>query len=333
MDIYFTEDYGKLYEEHENAKVHRIQFESEHGKVSYVFLIREIPYEVDGKTYYDIITPYGFGGPKIIETTDAGRLMDDFYTHFHEYCVENRIVSEFVRFHPLENLQERHTFNGEAVSVGRQVIRDLKQPITKNMSKSLRKNYHVALENGVTVQFDSDGKRLNKFLELYYETMDRNQAESYYYFPTSFFEQMFRSLKDHFLFTHVYFKGEMIASGLALYGRDYSYGFLGGTTEAGYRHNANACLEIETMKWMKEKGLSYYIMGGGYDGEDGIYNFKKQFAKDSDYEYHIGKKVHQKDIYERLVEQHEKETNILEETFFPAYRAPIKKDNLITQST
>lgn len=324
MDLYFTPAYGKLYETHENATLHQVTFENEYGKVWYVFLMRKVPYEVGDRTYYDIITPYGFGGPVIVETTDEDRLLNGFYTHFHDYCLENNIVAEFVRFHPLENVKERENFPGDVVNVGRQIIRNLKQSMNKNISKSVRYNYRKALENGVTVEFDSIGEKMDKFLELYYETMNRNEAEEYYYFSPQFFERLNRTLKGHFVYIHVKVKGRVVASGLALYGKDYAYAFLGGATEEGYRYKANECIEMATMKWLKEKEISYYLMGGGYNGEDGIYNFKKKFAKDSDYDYHIGKKIHQQDIYGALIQKRlENGKEITDNGFFPAYRAPL----------
>lgn len=324
MDIYFTPEYGKLYEEHEKATVHQISFNNEYGKVWYVFLVREIPYQVDGTTYYDILTPYGFGGPVIIETTDSNRLLDEFYEHFHEYCSENRIISEFIRFHPLANVTEREKFSGDVVEVGRQVIRDLTQPLKQNMSKSVRYNHRKALKDGISVQFDTTGEHLDQFLKLYYETMDRNEAVDYYYFSPQFFEKINNTLKGHYVYTHIRFHGEIIASGLALYGEKYAYAFLGGSSEKGYSLRSTESIEVETMKWMKDKGVNYYILGGGYGEEDGIYQFKKKFAKDSDYYYHIGKKIHNPSVYQRLAEKHKTlMEGELDPDFFPVYRSPL----------
>lgn len=65
IDLYFDKNYGKLYEKAEKGKAKIFKFENELGKITNQFLIREIPEKVDGKIYYDIVTPYGYGGPVI----------------------------------------------------------------------------------------------------------------------------------------------------------------------------------------------------------------------------------------------------------------------------
>ncbi|MEG1578858.1 MAG: hypothetical protein RR336_08850, partial [Oscillospiraceae bacterium] len=66
MDIYFDENYGKLYEEIECGTAEVFRFSSELGEVKHQFIQREIPILLaDGKTRFDLITPYGYGGPLV----------------------------------------------------------------------------------------------------------------------------------------------------------------------------------------------------------------------------------------------------------------------------
>ena len=55
--------------------------------------------------YNDIVTPYGYGGPIAIADSENDRkqLIDKYYKEFAQCCVDNNIVSEFVRFHPIIN--------------------------------------------------------------------------------------------------------------------------------------------------------------------------------------------------------------------------------------
>ena len=64
-DIYFDNNYGKLYEKVENGIAKVFEYEDENGKITNQFIVREIPEKIDGKIYYDIVTPYGYGGPKV----------------------------------------------------------------------------------------------------------------------------------------------------------------------------------------------------------------------------------------------------------------------------
>lgn len=65
IDIYFDENYGKLYEEKENGKAEVYIFKTKEGRIVNQFIKREIPITISGEKYYDIITPYGYGGPII----------------------------------------------------------------------------------------------------------------------------------------------------------------------------------------------------------------------------------------------------------------------------
>lgn len=326
MKLYFSEKYAQLYEKHENAVAKSFNYECNYGKLTNVFLEKEIPFMIDNKTYYDICTPYGYGGPRIIETSNAQMLMKEYQKAFKDYCMKERIVSEFIRFHPLENNGLREFFDGEVDYVGPQIIRDLKQPINTNMSKRMMKQYRSNIRKGMTILIDDTGQYQEEFIEMYYSTMNMNKAEDYYYFQPDFFENMHRTLKNHYIYIYICLENKIIAGGLILYGDTYGYGFLVGTRPEYYESSPNINIEIEGMKWLKEKGLSYYLMGGGHKGEDGIYQFKKKFAKDSDYHFHVGKKIHIPEIYNQLILQRfgEKSEDI-SPSFFPAYRAEISR--------
>src|SRR6478735_1307981 len=89
LDVYFDDNYGKLYEKVENGKAEIFNFNYKFGIIKNQFIKREIPIRINNEIYYDIVTPYGYGGPVIIK------------------CEENKIVSEFIRFHPiLENAED-----------------------------------------------------------------------------------------------------------------------------------------------------------------------------------------------------------------------------------
>ena len=62
-DIYFTPQYCKIYENNGDGLLRNSTMNSKYGKVYYNFLLREIDWLIDNKRYYDITTPYGYGGP------------------------------------------------------------------------------------------------------------------------------------------------------------------------------------------------------------------------------------------------------------------------------
>lgn len=330
MNLYFDEKYGKLYENHEKAELTTFDFENENGKIKYMFLKREVPYLINDTIYYDILTPYGYGGPIILKSYNKKQLLTDYHGAFSNYCQEHGIVSEFVRFHLIENEEIRKQFYGEVDCIGRHIVRDLSKSIEEDMSSRILRYYRGNKKKEIKTVYDYEGTYIDSFMEVYYQTLDKNNAQPYYYFDHSFFKNLNATLSGNYVYVHIFLDDLIIASELILFGDTYSYAFLKGTRSGYYDgvSNVNVNMEIDGMKLMKKKDVKYYIMGGGHNGEDGIYNFKKKFDKKSDFHYFLGKKIHNEEIYKKLVEQRFDSSDIPEENpFFPAYRTPESTEN------
>lgn len=65
IDFYFDKNYGKLYENVEDGIQEIFEYEDENGKISNQFIKRKIDTKINNKEYFDIVTPYGYGGPII----------------------------------------------------------------------------------------------------------------------------------------------------------------------------------------------------------------------------------------------------------------------------
>ena len=65
--------------------------------------------------------------------------------------------------------------------------------------------------------------------------------------------------------------------------------------------------------------MKNFVLGGGYGADDGIFLYKLALAPHGEYEFYIGRKIFDKDVYEALVNIREKES--LNSGFFPLYRS------------
>ena len=322
MSLYFRKEYGLLYEEHEQAEFQQFEHHSSDGDVTFSYLKREIPYKINGETYYDIISPYGYGGPMIVEASNKQKAYQQFENAFKSHCENEKIVSEFVRFHPYKNDDLLDWYSGEVIHHGPIIVRDLRLSNKEEFSKSVMKDYRKSVRNGLTVEFDEEGKCLEEYLEIYYSTMKRNHANSYYYFERSFFEKVIDTLPGAFVFILVRLEGKVISAGLLLYGDSFSYGFLGGTDKKYFSYQPTTFLEVESIGWLKDKNNDYYVLGGGFNGEDGIFKFKKKYAATGKVPFYLGKKIINPDIYQHLKKIHEEKYGLPSDaSFFPAYRA------------
>ncbi|WP_338470960.1 peptidoglycan bridge formation glycyltransferase FemA/FemB family protein [Niallia sp. XMNu-256] len=324
QDIYFDENYGRLYEKVENGKSEVFHFQNELGEVKNQFIVRQIPIKIDSVTYYDIVTPNGYGGPVIIDCVDSKKneLVSQYFEAFSQYCEENDIVSEFIRFHPLVgNVNE---FKGlYDVSCIRKTLgtnlKDYDDPIQSEFSKSCRKNIRKALNKGVNFEVTEKPTDIGEFKQIYYSTMDRNNATGYYYFDDDYFDIILNYFRENIIIVKAIYDGKTIAQGLYfVYGKNIHIHLSGTLSE--YLHLSPAyILRYAVTLWGKENGYEMIHHGGGRSNseEDGLYKFKKGFAKNTEFDFYIGKKIWNPSVYIELCEKVGTKSSL---DYFPAYR-------------
>ena len=324
-DIYYNKYYGKLYENTEHGKLETFELNSEYGKIEHIFIKREIEMNNERK-YYDIVTPYGYGGPIIMECNDKEKLLAQFKKNFTEYCAENNIVSEFIRFHPIfENALDFNNIYDVVYSrhtVGTN-LKDFDDPVKAEFSKSLRKEIKKAENKGVSTRLILAPDNLFVFKKLYEETMDRNKADSYYYFPNSYYEYIIKYLKEEVLEIQLIYENEIIASEIYFIEGDLMHAHLLGSSQKMLDLNAGALLEAAAARWGHEHGYRYIHHGGGRTSaeDDSLYTYKKKYGKNTEFDFYIGKKIWNTEIYDKLVTKREKELNCkIESDYFPKYR-------------
>lgn len=324
LDIYFDKNYGKLYENIENGKAEIFEYEDENGKISNQFIIREIPIKLDENSYFDIVTPYGYGGP-VIEECALGKekqLVESFAKEFEKYCEKNRIVSEFVRFHPLINNAKdfKEVYNAECIrkTLGTN-LKKFDEPVQAEFSKSCRKNIRQAINKGITYKITQAPENIHNFKEIYYSTMDRNNATDYYYFDDKYFNSILKYFKKNVLLVEAIFENKAIAAGLYFIYNKTIHIHLSGTLRDYLYLSPAYILRYAATLWGKENGYEMIHHGGGRSNsvEDTLYKFKKGFAKNTEFDFFIGKKIWNEEIYKELCRMKQIDLN---EEFFPAYR-------------
>jgi len=323
-DLYFEKNYGRLYEMIENGRCEVFEFDHPVGRVRHQFIRREIPIPAIGGPYFDIVTPYGYGGPviKSCEENGKGRLIEAFEQAFAAYCSDHNIISEFVRFHPvLGNALDFETcyevrYLRETVGTDLAAFED---PVQCEFSKSTRKNIRKALEAGVTYEIIENPQSLGEFKDIYHETMNRNNADAYYYFEENYFTECLNYFADRIVLTKAIFEGEVIGMGLNFTYKDRIHTHLSGTL-SDYNHAYPAyVLQYALTVWGKANGYRLIHDGGGRtnDPNDNLLMFKRQFGKNTRFDFYIGKKIWNKPVYQKLCNLNAAGAAT---DYFPAYR-------------
>jgi len=321
-DVNYLNKYAKAFAENGEGYPLLIYFENDTAKAMNVVMKRDIAEceyfknTIEPEKWFDLSTPYGYGGFWI-----EGKNFKTLDEEYEKYCKDNGFITEFVRFHLFG--EYRDIFSGTVESHTNNVVRSLDLDIDDmliDFEHKVRKNLKKAKKAGLKIEIDESGERIEEFLDIYYGTMDRNDAKFNFFFPESFFMTI-NEMIDNFVYVHVIYEDKVISTELVLFGNENCYSFLGGTKSDYFDLRPNDFLKFEIIKWAKNKGLKRFILGGGYGEDDGIFRYKKSFAPNGIRKFYIGKRILNLDKYNELMDIRNKEINFDQHTkYFPQYR-------------
>lgn len=321
-DIYFDPNYAELYLKN-NEEIKEFRHESEFGLITNLFVKRRIDIDLgDGISYFDISTPYGYGGPIIHHFTNKEKLIQSYILSFEKYAMENNIVSEFVRFHPLLNngLDFKKTYNSiyDRKTVGTNLTYD--DVIAMEFSKHKRKDIKKSLKNpDIRFEINESPSSLDDFINIYYSTMERDHADSYYFFEKEYFDNLLNNFKENIITCKVFFKDKLIAMGVYFRYGKFLHAHLSGSLSEFLEYSPAYILKYAMVIYGKEKGYKLIHYGGGTstDPNNSLYKFKKDFGKNTEFDFYIAKKIWNESAYKNICEKVDADVN---SPFFPAYR-------------
>lgn len=317
-DIYYLENWSKLYSEKECGTPERFEIEIETGKIIYPFIKRKIDIKINNKTYYDIVTVYGFNGPIIIGNVENRKqAVEIFNQKFQEYCKKNNIIAEYIRFSPwFKNyLDFGKIYN---LKLNKQTIfidLTVNDVFMDEISSKRRNCIRSAIKKGVTIEFDFEGNTVEDFHRLYQNTISKNNISEYYQLSIEFLKKHFEYLKGNVFIANAIFENKIISSSIFVY-QDKQLHYLYSANDYEYTYlNGNSLILSEVANWGKTNGKEKFHLGGASVSED-LRKFKLSFTKNEGLDYYVGSKIRQEEIYDELVKLTNNENN----TYFPKYR-------------
>lgn len=321
-DVFYLNTYVKAFNDNGDGEPVLFYYNDEDTKAINVFMQRDISNlevfkeKLQEDKWFDITSPYGYGGFWV-----EGANYNAVNEAYNSFCKERGYICEFVRFNLFSNYCK--AYDGEVECRTHNVIRSLDlnlEDMLMDFEHKVRKNLKKANKAGLKVIVDNSGELINEFLNIYYSTMDRNAADNQFFFSREFFEKINR-MKGNFVYIHVAYENKVISTELVLYDDTTCYSFLGGTNSEYFHLRPNDFLKFEIIKWAKTQGLKNFVLGGGYGKDDGIFRYKKSLAPNGVCDFFIGKKIFDKEKYDKLVEiRNETDKGIEDTLFFPLYR-------------
>lgn len=302
-DVYFLPEYYSLYENYGDGEARCFVFESNGEIALYPFLINPITplgYSLN-REYYDIQGAYGYNG--LVASTEDPDFTAEFWKEFDAYCQESDIIAEFMRFHPLLNNQRLASPEMKTFYSRHTVALDLTdEDIWMHQISSKNRNMiRKAEKEGVTI-IESDDYEI--FRKLYDGTMTNLNAEDYYFFPKSYYDEYKQTFKEDSILCLALFEGKVIAGSMFMFSKDYAHYHLSARDREYSKYAANNLILWYGIQKARERGCKWFHFGGGTTGDDNdsLLKFKKDFSK-TIYEFWIGKRVYNAEVYESIVEQ------------------------------
>lgn len=318
-DIYFESIWGELYAIKDKGTHQTFFLNSIHGQVYYSFVKRTIDVKIDDETYFDIITPYGFSGPVVLDyrINKKDELLKEFKTAFDNYCSENRIVTDSCRFNPwLKNhvdfdhmyeLVPNYTTIGIDLSVDSIFMDEL--------SSKKRNMIRKALKFGVVIYFDFEGKYIDAFLSVYEKTIIKNRISDYYRFSKEFLIENFNKLKSRIFIAYAEYEEKIISIAIFLLSDHYIHYHLAANDTEYNGIPGNDALLYEIAEYGKRNGYKYLMLGGA-GSNTALHSHKMGFTKNSEFDFYKGRRICNPDVYKEIVIN----CNKVDKSFFPSYR-------------
>lgn len=319
-DVYYLSGYVKAFKIHGDGEPCLLYYEVKMLRAIYVYIKRIVD-----NGWFDIITPYGYGGV-IFDGDTSETLLNAFNMAFIASMNEQKIVNNFVRYHPLlQNANEMRKISN-VIDLGNTISMDIssEEIIWANITSKNRNMIRKAEKNGVKIRHEQDMVLFEDFIRIYNSTMDKDKAEDYYYFGMAFYESIHNDLKGNYEMFYATYEGQIIAMSIILFCNGMMHYHLSGSM-AEYRNLAPTnFLLYKAACWGCQQGFREFHLGGGVGSdEDNLFKFKAEFSRSSRNLFCIGKQIFNQQKYDELVEKRRNADASfnMESTFFPLYRA------------
>ncbi len=265
--------------------------------------------------YYDFATPYGYGGWLI-----EGEKTEKLFEEYRMWIQKNGIISEFVRFHPMIKNHDACRGFYKVIQLGEVVHMELSSPeaIWDNTISKNKNMIRKAIKNGICIYNGRFPDIYEKFRMIYNGTMDKDNADEYYYFEKEFYTSLLEDLPQNAQVFWAEKDGQVIAASIFLAANGYMNYHLSGSIREYYSLAPTNLLIYEAAKWGYTNGYRTLYLGGGVgSGDDNLFKFKRAFYKGELNRFNIGEKVFDQQKYEELSGLRAEISN---QGFFPRYR-------------
>lgn len=304
----YTADYVAAFERQGDGLARCAHFETSDGEIIYPFLMRpldSLPFVTDALAgVFDIATPYCYGGPYGRFARGAEPVaMARFRDAFTGYARDQRIVSEFIRFHPM--LQNQDLMQGLCDDIQHHTdnrVIDIQMDddaLLAQCRQSYRSGIRAAIRKGYRFERTDAAQSVDAFAAMYSDTMIRLHHSGQLNFGPEFFRRFVSATEGH---SEIFFvrdpDGDIAAAALFMKNGGYIDYFLAGNRRERDNSYATHLLIHEACRWARDNTSCRTMHLGG--GVPSLIYFKSGFSRQT-VAYHVGGHIFDQVLYDRLV--------------------------------
>jgi Acetyltransferase (GNAT) domain len=340
-DVYHLPAYVEIEAKRSQAKAEAILVTEGENCLFIPYLLRncrDIVGQAATEDFFDVISPYGYAGFLLHEATDnSANFANLAFQQVKQAWRIKGVCAAFMRLHPIldahcDGLFEAGTFvdNGETVSVDLTLsAAEMWQHTRKGHKSTIKKCEKLDL----SVKIVPFSDRIDEFMSIYSETMNRVVAKESYYFDFDYFLALSK-LNDRLQLGIVELDRQTICVGLFFECCGIVQWHLGGTRTDFLSYSPSNLLLHHVRLWAKERGNEFLHLGGGIGGskEDRLYIFKSGFSQQR-HQFKTARLIINEEKYQQLVDVRSKllaisASQLIESGFFPAYRAELAVEEI-----
>ncbi|MDZ8079939.1 MAG: GNAT family N-acetyltransferase [Nostoc sp. DcaGUA01] len=279
---------------------------------------------------WDIVSPYGY--PGILLSQAAANTPEFLQLAVNQLILglrDRQICSAFLRLHPILNQGLNEVLPLELCQVsGETVSIDLSlstSEIWHQTRPEHRNHINRCKRSGFTARMVRLEEYIDKFINIYHETMNRVEAKKYFYFDDNYFQNLANLNKNIYLCL-IELNNQIACAGIFTECCQIVQYHLGGTKSEFLKQAPSKLMFDYVRFWAKERGNKFLHLGGGVgSAKDSLYNFKAGFSKQR-HLFLTLRLITDAEKYDSLVELRAKSLktepkNLFESNFFPAYRS------------
>ena len=314
-DVYYRPAYLRAYALTGHGRPVAVVVRSGATEALFPLLIREL--DIGGQTVRDAVSPYGYGGLLRLSGPEqpGPDVARQLFKQLQDWLCASGLVACTMRFHPLLDQYARYGIadiseewirrfpRGQttAIDLGRwdesqRRISGMRQDRRHDVKRAMS-SLQIRMAHGPNPAED-----LSIFRKIYRQTMERLQADDFFFFADEYYDHLSSELGDRFLVVNALAGGRPVASAIFLADSRFAHYHLAGSNDEGRRHGAATLLVMVASEWARQRGCSLLHLGGGLQPDDSLWEFKRGFGGEV-FGYCYATLVADSEQYEFLIQQ------------------------------